>query len=83
MAEAKKTADTAPKMVTIKLPRDPDPRHPQQEFYSINFKNYIIKRGEYVEVPEELAKMIEEQDEALEYANKYSDSVKNKEPKGM
>ena len=82
MAETKKTAES-PKMVAIKLPRDPDPRHSQQEFYSLNFKNYIIKRGEYVEVPEELAKMIEEQEEALEYANKYSDSVKNKEPKGI
>lgn len=79
MAETKKTADTAPKMVRIKLPRDPDPRHSQQEFYCHNFKNYIIKRGEYIEVPETLAKMIEDQDEAIEYANVYAEKMRVKE----
>lgn len=80
MAEAKKTLN-GEKMVQIKLPRDPDPRHPQEEFYSLNFHNYIIKRGEYVEVPESLAALIRESEDAEDAAVRYADEKSVKEPK--
>lgn len=78
MAESKKAAETT-KKVTVRLRRDPDPRHPQEEFYSYNFKNYIIKRGEEVEIPEGLAKGIENSEKAEEFAFLYAESKKLKE----
>lgn len=77
MAETKKTAE--PKKVTVRLRRDPDPRHPQEEFFSLNFKNYIIKRGETVEIPEALARVIEDSERAEEYAINYAEAHKLKE----
>lgn len=79
MADSKKTATVSPKMVKIKLRKHPDPRMPQEEFYSFNFKNYLIRRGEYVEVPEEVARMIEENEEAEEYAMNYAQEHNLKE----
>lgn len=79
MAESKK-ATTAEKLVKIKLRRNPDPRAAQEEFYSLNFKNYIIKRGVEVEVPEAIAKMIEENEEAEEYAANYAAEHKMRVP---
>lgn len=47
----------------------------QHEFFSVNFKNYRVKRGEYVEVPEELAKVIEAADTARNAAVQYANSI--------
>lgn len=47
----------------------------QHEFFSVNFKNYRIKRGEYVEVPEEVAKAVEAADAARNAAIKYANSI--------
>ena len=65
--------NTQPEMVEIRLPRAARPDAPQEEFYSYNFKNYLIKRGQVVLVPKELAdvinKQLEAEDAAIEFAN--------------
>ena len=45
----------------------------------MNFKNYIIKRGKTVEIPEELAEVIENAEKAEEYAMQYADERKARE----
>ena len=79
MAETKKkSTETSEEMVTIRLPRDPDPRHPQQEFFSLNFKNYIIKRGVPVEVPKAVAELIQNKYDAEDYIRDYDEYLKYK-----
>lgn len=70
MAEKKTTSD----MVTVVLPRDPNPNAPQQEFYSVNFKNYMVKRGVPVEVPKALYEAIINSENAENYAIDYAQS---------
>lgn len=82
MAEKTKTASTdAKKKVTIKIPLAKGQNANQQEFISVNFKNYIIQRGVTVEVPEEVAEAIENADKAEEYAMKYANEMVVKESK--
>ena len=76
MAEVKKnTANNAEvkeaKKVTVRLPRLPGQNANQDEFFSVNGRNYIIKRGETVEVPLEVAELIENNEQAEEYALNY------------
>ncbi len=72
----KKTADNATKgkRVTVKLPRLPGQNAIQEEFYSVNGKNYLIKRGETVEIPEEVAEVIRNAEMAEEYAMNYAEA---------
>lgn len=86
MAEiTKKTANNATesKRVTVRLPRLQGQNAIQEEFFSVNGKNYIIKRGETVEIPEEVAEVIRNAEKAEEYAMNYGDGLvtaaKNKE----
>lgn len=86
MAEiTKKTANNATesKRVTVRLPRLQGQNAIQEEFFSVNGKNYIIKRGETVEIPEEVAEVIRNAEKAEEYAMNYGDrlvtAAKNKE----
>ena len=60
-----------PKRVEVKLPRNPGHNAIQDEFYSVNFKNYIIRRGEYVEVPEAVAEVIKNQEKDEDYAMRF------------
>lgn len=76
MAE-KKTENTE-KKVFIKLRKNPNPNAPQEEFFSYNFTNYIIKRGEEVEIPEGLAKMIEDNEATEEASFRYIEEQLNK-----
>ena len=68
MAEAKKTTETAEKMVKIRLPRN---RKEDDMFVSVNERTWIIKRGVEVEVPECVAEVIRNselmQEEAYEF----------------
>lgn len=79
MAETtKKTVDNATKKstrVTVRLPRLPGQNAIQEEFFSVNGKNYIIKRGETVEIPEEVAEVIRNAEKAEEYAMNYVDKL--------
>ena len=69
MAEAKKTTETAEKMVTIKLPRNR--KDEDDMFVSVNERTWLIKRGVEVEVPECVAEVIRNselmQEEAYEF----------------
>ena len=75
MAEATKKTDNAKRRVTVKLPRLSGQNANQEEFFSVNGKNYIIKRGETVEIPEALARVIENKEQADEFAMRYVDGL--------
>ena len=78
----KKTVDvdnaTKKKRVTVRLPRLPGQNAIQEEFFSVNGKNYIIKRGETVEIPEEVAEVIRNGEKAEEYAMNYVEELEKK-----
>ena len=63
------------KKVTVKLPRLTGQNANQDEFYSVNGRNYMIKRGETVEIAEEVAEVIRNAEQAEEYAMKYVDNL--------
>ena len=73
MAETTKKAVNDAKKVEVRLPRNAGQNANQDEFFSVNFKNYIIKRGETVEIPEELAEVIRNAEKAEEYAMRYAE----------
>lgn len=75
-----KTATSDKKMVKIRLPRLEGQNAAQEEFYSVNFKNYIIKRGVEVEVPEEIAEVIVNAEKARDEALNYAEEHKVREP---
>ena len=75
MAEA-----TKKKTRVITLPMLEGENVSQQEFVSLNFKNYIIKRGEPVEVPEAIAAQLEANEAARQAAMKKAAELKLKEP---
>ena len=63
------------KMVTIKLPRIKG--EADSVYVSINERTWLIKRGVSVEVPECVAKLIDEQDQAIEEAEARKERAKN------
>lgn len=82
MAETTKKATNNAKRVEVRLPRNPGQHANQDEFFSVNCKNYIIKRGETVEIPECVAEVIRNGEKAEEYAMRYVDDLtKAKEDK--
>ena len=68
-------ASTNGKKATVKLPRLHGQNANQEEFFSVNGKNYIIKRGIEMEVPEEIAEVIRNNNKAEEYAMNYVDDL--------
>lgn len=70
MAETTKQTKDA-KRVQVRLPRLTGQNANQDEFFSVNFKNYIIQRGKTVEVPEEVAEVIRNNEKSEEYAMEY------------
>lgn len=77
MAETKTNTNNATKSkrVTVRLPRLPGQNAIQEEFFSVNGKNYRIKRGETVEIPEEVAEVITNAEKAEEYAMNFVDEL--------
>ena len=77
MADTTKKADNATKeqRVMVKLPRLSGQNAIQEEFFSVNGRNYLIKRGEYVEVPKEVEEVIFNAEKAEDYAIKYVDGL--------
>lgn len=78
MAETTKNTTnnaTKGKRVTVRLPRLPGQNAIQEEFFSVNGKNYRIKRGETVEIPEEVAEVIANGEKAEEYAMNFIDEL--------
>jgi hypothetical protein len=75
MAEAKTTKQKEARRVIVRLPRLRGQNANQDEFFSVNGKNYIIQRGVDVEVPEEVAEVIRNAELAEEYAMRYIDDL--------
>ena len=76
MAETtKKTTDNAKRKVTVRLPRNPGQNARQEEYFSVNGRNYLIKRGETVEISEEVAEVIRNSEQAEEYAMQYVEGL--------
>lgn len=72
---AETTKQVKRQRVTVRLPRNPGQNARQEEFFSVNGKNYLIKRGETVEIPEEVAEVIRLAELAEEYAMQYVDGL--------
>jgi hypothetical protein len=65
----------AQKKVKIKIPLS---RTEKDDVYvGVNGKSYLIKRGEEVEVPENVAKVISRKEKMLEIAMAYEEASKN------
>ena len=75
MAETTKNTTNNAKRVEVRLPRNPGQNANQDEFFSVNGKNYIIKRGETVVIPEELAEVIRNAEKQEEYNLRYVDGL--------
>ena len=75
MADKTKNVTTNAKRVIVRLLRLKGQNARQEEFFSVNGKNYIIKRGEDVEVPEAVAEVIENANKAEDYAMRYIDNM--------
>ena len=73
--ENKTTEKKTEKMVTIKLPRIKG--ESDSVYVSINERNWLIKRGVAVEVPECVANLLDEQDRAIEEAEERKERAKN------
>lgn len=76
-------AKKSPKMVTVTLPRDPNKNGPEAdtEYFSVNFKSYLIKTDEPVTVPEEVAEVVNNAKKARMEGRKFANKVMVKEPK--
>ena len=81
MADTTKKANKDAKRVSVRLPRNNGQNANQDEFFSVNFKNYIIRRGERVEIPEALAEIIENNEKAEDFAMKFVEETGFKEAK--
>lgn len=77
---AEKKTESAKKTATIRLPRNPGQNANQDEFFSVNFKNYMIKRGEYIEVPDEIAALIMDNEQAEDAALRFIEANGMKTP---
>lgn len=65
MADAKKIMDPNEELVEIKLPRK---EGEDQTYVQVNFKAFLIKRGEYVKVPKYVAAAIRDSEDAEDMA---------------
>lgn len=70
------TTNKAPKMVRIKLQKT---RNEKDDVYvAVNGKSYLIKRGEYVDVPASVAEVLENKEKMLAEAMEFEAQVANK-----
>ena len=68
-------ADTE-KKVKIKLEKTR--KEKEDVWVAVNGNSYLIKRGEYVEVPASVAEVLQHREEALAQAEAFEDNYKNK-----
>lgn len=66
-----KPAKPVKRLVTVRIPRDPVNKT-DSVFVGINFKNYILKRGTTVQVPEEVAEVLFNAELAEDAADAYA-----------
>lgn len=69
--KAVKPTKPTKKLVAVRIPRDPVNKT-DSVFVGINFKNYILKRGTTVEVPEEVAEVLFNAELAEDAADAYA-----------
>ena len=74
----KNTTNNAKRKITVTLPLNRGQNANQDEFFSVNGKNYIIRRGEEVEIPEEVAEVIRNAELADAYAMRYVNDLTEK-----
>ena len=78
MADTTKKNDNATKKerrVSVRLPRLAGQNANQEEFYAVNGRTCRIKRGETVEIREEIAEVIRNNEQAEDYAMTYIDNL--------
>lgn len=83
MAETKKTAtavEATPERVPMRIELDPDPKAPREEFFSVNGKNYLIKKGVTVLVPPEVKEVWDNAQEQRAKSMAYVDEKMLHEP---
>lgn len=74
MATETKKPETKVKMVTIKLEKSRNNK--EDEYVAVNGKGYLIKRGEYVEVPASVAEVLQHREEMLTAAMDFEEKAK-------
>lgn len=62
------------KMVKIKIPKTRD--NSADVYVAVNGRSFLIKRGEYVEVPEFVAEVLQHQEEMIAEAMAYEEAAK-------
>lgn len=67
--------------VEVRLPRLEGQNANQDQYVSVNFKNYILRRGEYIKVPAEVAEVIRHSEEAADASFRYASEKALREPK--
>lgn len=72
--ELPKDEDTAPVLVRVFIPKDPTNKKEADKFVGVNGRNCLIKRGEYVDVPPEVAEVIMLSNLNAELADDYIES---------
>lgn len=85
MADTTKKNDNAnatktKRRVTVRLPRLAGQNAIQEEFYAVNGRTTLVKRGETVEITEEVAEVIRNNEKAEDYAMNYIDNLKKNNP---
>ena len=80
MAETTKknvdNATTKRPRVTVRLPRLAGQNAIQEDWFAVNGRPCKVKRGETVEIREEIAEVIRNNEQAEDYAMNYIDSLK-------
>ena len=71
---ATETKKTKVKKVRIKLEKSRTNSEP--EYVAVNGETYLIKRGEYVNVPESVAEVLQHKEEMLTIAMEFEDQAK-------
>lgn len=78
MADTIKNTNAKSRKVLVTLPLNRGQNANQDEFFSVNGKNYIIRRGEEVEIPESVAEVIRNAEKADAYAMRYVNDLTEK-----
>lgn len=66
--------EDTPKTVPYRLPRKLGQNAVQQEFFSVNFKNYLIETGKEVMIPIEVYNLIKDNERAVSEAQDFIDA---------
>ena len=79
----KNATSDAKKKTTVRLPRKTGKDAIQFEFFSVNFKNYLVACGQTVEVPDEVAEVIRNNEQAEDFAMQFIEEKVLKQPRAQ